>query len=159
MKFLIIGFLLLCVCPSICLSTGINDKEITYVKPGKKFINLFFNATEYHRRGELDKALDEYQKALEKSPSNTMILNCIGRIYWKKGELEKAISVYRRILDQSDDKKTERKARSSLGVIYMDQGNYMEALKELERCLDLEPSPARQMAYKTIINKCKAGTD
>ncbi len=158
-KFLIISFLLLCGCPSICLSTGINDKEITYVKPDKKFINHFFNATELHRKGDLSKAPDEYNKVLEYYPSNPMILNCIGRVYWQMGDSDRAVAIFQRILNESDNAQTEVKARSSLGVIYMNKGNYARALEELERCLDLEPELSRQIAYQTVINKCKEGTD
>ena len=151
---LLFSLLLLYVYPSICSASDKKDTILT--SRDKKFINHYFNATEFHRKGEFDRALNEYKKAYEYDTSNMMILNCIGRVHWKMGELKKAVDVYHQVLKQSSDSQAEAKARSSLGVIYMEQGRFENALKEMQICLDLEKEPARQMAYKTIINKCRA---
>ena len=154
--FLLVGFMLFFGHPATCFSTGIKDKDISVAKPDKEFIKHFFNATELHRKGKLDKALSEYNKAIEYDKSNLMILNSIGRIYWQKGQLNDAAAVFRQVLNKSENKDEEAKARSSLAVIYMDQNNCKKAMEELELCLDLEPEPARQMSYKIMINKCNA---
>ena len=151
---LLFSLLLLFIYPSIS-----DKKDTILTSRDKKFINHYFNATEFHRKGEFDRALNEYKKAYEYDTSNTIILNCIGRVYWKMGELKKAIDVYHQVLKQSDDSQAEAKARSSLGVIYMEQGRYEKALEEMQRCLDLEQEPVRQISYKTIINKCQAEID
>ncbi len=155
-KVLMFCLLLLCACPSICGASGIKDKDAAFGNPDKKFINHYFNATEFHRKGEFDKALDEYKKAMEYTPSNMMILNCMGRVYRKMGQFDEAAAIFRQILKKIDSRQAEAKARSSLGVIYMDQSKYEKALEEMERCLDLEPEPAGQMGYKSIINRCRA---
>lgn len=156
---LIIVFLFSFTFPSLCGASGLINNDSILISPQKKFINHYFNATEFHRRGELDKALEEYKKAYEYDSSNMMILNSIGRVYWKMGELEKAAAIYREVLNKSSSKDTEARARSSLGVIYMDQGNYEKALEELQRCLDLDPDSSKKVSYKTIINKCMAEID
>lgn len=156
---LITGFLLIFGSLPICSASDNKDNLLTITSQEKKFINHYFNATEFHRKGALDKALDEYKEAYKYGSSNKMILNCIGRVYWEKGELDEAVTVYRKVLDESHDRYTEVRARSSLGVVYMDQGKYEKALEELQRCLDLEPEYARQMSYKTVINKCRAEID
>lgn len=45
----------------------------------------------YHYRGWFEKALEEYRKAVERNPNNSMAINNIGAIYQEQGKLAEAV--------------------------------------------------------------------
>ena len=56
----------------------------------------------YHRRGELDQALEYYPKSMassfnvhgEGNPNMALLYNTIGNVYRKKGDVNKALEYY-----------------------------------------------------------------
>jgi len=50
----------------------------------------------YHYRGDYDRALEEYKKAVERNPNNSMAINNISAIFLEKGHLLEAIRWSRR---------------------------------------------------------------
>jgi tetratricopeptide (TPR) repeat protein len=125
----------------------------------QRFIDHYFSGTEYHRRGYLEKALNEYLKAKEISPENPSILACLGKLYWQKGEFDKAIKIYEKVLDLDKTKKVEVNTRSTLGIIYMELERYEDAISEFKECLTLDKKSNKEIFYRSSINKCKAALE
>ena len=74
----------------------------------------------------------------------------------KQGKLEEAAAEYRRLLDLAPK---SWEARSNLGVVYAQLGEYAEAVSEYHRALALRPAPQAVSAirYNLAVALYKAG--
>lgn len=97
------------------------------------------------RKGDYDKALEYYLKALLNHEQNDLskgkTLNNIGIIYKSLGEYEKALEYYKESLSIKEDLGLEKSISYSLhniGTLYKSMLNYGEALKYLNRSLELK---------------------
>ncbi|MCV3214532.1 CHAT domain-containing tetratricopeptide repeat protein [Plectonema radiosum NIES-515] len=90
-----------------------------------------------YRQGELQKALETFQRSLVlvangKPQDKANILNYIGQIYHSLGQDTKAISFYQQaiaILKQTGDRTNEGITLSKIGLSYQSLGQYSKALK------------------------------
>ena len=107
---------------------------LPYSQTPRVYVNL---GNIFARKGEFDKAIPLYKKALEIAPRQTEVYVNLGYIYnnrreYKKAEetLKKAISATPRSIN----------AHYNLAITYINTGRYEEALYEIEETLNLNPN-------------------
>ncbi len=93
-------------------------------------------AVYYHNRGEYDRAVDLYLRAIDLKPDYPMALLNLGNALYLRGEAEEAIRTYTELL-KLDPGNTS--ALSNLGSIYLDRNNYADALSSLQQAVNLAP--------------------
>jgi tetratricopeptide (TPR) repeat protein len=100
-----------------------------------------YNLGNTHRNlGELDKAIREYQIALELVPNLVEAHNNLGMVYYNQGRLEDAIKSYRTALQLNPKYLTTSRLIFNLALAYADQGRLEEAIREFQAVLRLEPN-------------------
>ncbi len=87
-------------------------------------ITIYNSALEKTNRGDLPKAITEYQKAIKMYPYFIEAYNNMGEIYSIMGKSDLAISIYNKALDIEKN----FKVLLNLGVEYYNAGNYNSAL-------------------------------
>jgi len=91
---------------------------------------------EYNKRGRIDEAISECNKALAINPYHVMAHVNLGASYVKKGRLDEAIAEYKRALVI---KPRYADAHYNLGIAYAKKGRLDEAIAEYRRALALKP--------------------
>lgn len=81
------------------------------------------SAQKYIQRGQLDKAIKEFQRILEEEPKDVRTLLKVGDLYSKKGERDKATETYLKVAD-----------------FYSDQGFFLKAVAVYKQILKVEPT-------------------
>jgi len=92
----------------------------------------------YLERGELDKAIDAYKKAVT-SPSGNIFAQPdynLGNIYRDRGETEEAVKEYKKAIEIDPNFPF---AYQNLAVIYVNRGDLDNAAKMLEKVKELRP--------------------
>ncbi|MBN2395666.1 MAG: tetratricopeptide repeat protein [Candidatus Atribacteria bacterium] len=110
-------------------------EEKTNIPSSYLFINLgnFFLGQELYQP-----ALEEYQKALEIDPSNTMAVINFSYALFKMGSFEEALSRLTQLT--SDKESTYPHAYYLMGVIYREQNEIEKAIEQYEKVIDLIPN-------------------
>lgn len=90
----------------------------------------------YLCQNKVDLALSEFNKALELDPDYFQYLNRKGNIYHIKGDIEEARAEFDKIL-QMEEQPAHFWARDWLGHLYLLEGKFEGAKKELQKSLDL----------------------
>lgn len=105
----------------------------------------FNMAVYYQRRGDIQAALEEYQKVIELSPYNAEVFSNMGVLYNQMGEFDKAVAVLHRAL-MIDPRYS--KAHNNLGLAYYQSGQNDQALEHLSRAVELDQ--ASRDAYNNL---------
>lgn len=95
----------------------------------------YFRGASLEKSGNIDKALEDYQKSIELKPDFILPVSRTGRIYAKKGDYEKAIEFYKKAVELGDRDTT---TYYNYGVCLMNLGNSEEAKDIFERLLSLD---------------------
>ena len=96
----------------------------------------------YQRSGDFLKALDQYNKVLEKDPLNAPVYNNVGLIHYSTKNTPEAIKAFRQAtyIDPKYDT-----AHNNLGLALQQAGQNAEAEREFERALQLNAKNAAAM--------------
>jgi tetratricopeptide (TPR) repeat protein/TolB-like protein len=87
-------------------------------------------------KGEVDGAVNSYQKALVYNPANPRVYMSLGKIYYtEKGLYYESVNAYKKAIDL-DPQSVE--ARMGLGEVYEDKGLYREAIDEYKKVIELD---------------------
>ena len=93
----------------------------------------------YKKKGELDRAISEYKKAIELDPRYLEARMNLGIAHANKGMVDEAISELKRALTHSPN---FVEAHINLGVIYGNNGKLDEAVSEFKHAIAIEPNHA-----------------
>jgi len=146
-------------------ATGLNkrgnyDQAIAILEPHKKDKKnqspLFFNelGIAYRNKGDLEKALEAYQRAYALEPQNPeitpVLLNNLGYTYFLKKDYPKAIEQYEKAITMAPRFK---EAHSNLSLAFYQQGRNEEALREIDVVLKLDPNHEAARKFRDRIRK------
>ena len=87
---------------------------------------LFYQGLEFFDRGEWDKAVSVFQRALDKDPELASAHNNLGILFKKKGQVEQALSHYRKAVDLVP---ASAEIYNNLGILLREMGRFQEAEK------------------------------
>jgi Tfp pilus assembly protein PilF len=90
----------------------------------------------YQKRGILDKAEEEYRKAIQIRPAFPAIHNDYGTILWKQGNYEKAEEEFKRTIELDPG---EPAPYVNLGKLYAETGKAELGIHEIESVIKIRP--------------------
>jgi tetratricopeptide (TPR) repeat protein len=100
-------------------------------------------------KGDVDGAINAYQRALSFNAGNPKVHVSLGKIYYgEKGLYYESVSAYKRAIDL-DPRSIE--ARMGLGEVYEEKGLYKEAIEEYRRVIESEPSHAEALYNLALV--------
>ncbi len=107
-------------------------------------------ALAYAAKRDYDRAIADYDKAIELDPANALAYNNRGRAYADKGDHDRAIADYDKAI-QLDPKFAQRLQRR--GNAYFAKGDYDRAIADYDEAIKLDPKYAfayhnRALAYR-----------
>ena len=94
---------------------------------------------EYAFKGQLDRAIPEYQTALQLAPDYADAHNNLGAAYASQGQQDRAIAEYQTALRLNSD---SAETHYNLGAAYASQGQLDRAIAEYQTALRLKPDYA-----------------
>ena len=86
--------------------------------------------------GGLDKAIEEFNKAIDLNPRNAEAWNGRGVAYRAKGELDRAIEDHSKAIDLNPD---FAQAWNNRGIAYRDKGELKKAIEDHSKAIGLDP--------------------
>ncbi len=89
----------------------------------------------YGDKGEYDRAIEDYNKAIELDPKYWESYMNLGFIYLKKGEYARALENYNKTVEINPDSLSY----NNRGFVYFDTKEYESALKDFEKAATLNP--------------------
>ena len=98
----------------------------------------------YISKGEVSRAVDQFQQTLKIRPKDCTALNNLGNIYKARGSWEKARTAYETCLAADPEYAT---AHNNLGLVYVHSGDLRQARERFETAAALDP-----MAHNTQLN-------
>ncbi|MFN3813136.1 MAG: tetratricopeptide repeat protein [Aquificaceae bacterium] len=101
----------------------------------------------YEKKGELDLAKGEYQKAIKKDKSFWVAYYNLGNIYAKEGNYKKAQESYRRALDINPE---DPDTLNNLAYVLFKQGKKEEALVLIKKAINMEDKKEYRNTLKEI---------
>ncbi len=116
----------------------------------------------YDDKGEYDRAIADYDKAIELKPNNPVAYNNRGNAYSSKREYDRAIADYSKAIEL--DPKLAAASYNGRGGAYADQEDYNSALPDLNKAIELDPKYAfayynRGKTYEALARRDEAIAD
>ncbi len=100
-------------------------------------------------KGDVDGAINAYQRALTFNTANPRVHVSLGKIYYgEKGLYYESVNAYKRAIDL-DPRSVE--ARMGLGEVYEDKGLYKEAIEEYRRVIEADSSHAEALYNLALV--------
>jgi Flp pilus assembly protein TadD len=103
---------------------------------------FFYRGNGYFYKEEVDRAIADYDRAIELEPDYALAYNNRGVAYDDKGEVDRAIADYDRAIELKPDYAA---AYNNRGVAYIHKGEVDRAIADFDRAIELEPDYA--LAY------------
>ncbi|MDP2736776.1 MAG: tetratricopeptide repeat protein [bacterium] len=120
---------------------------------------LFSQAEELKKHGDLDEAEKKYIEIIGLDSKNLKAFKELGQIYFEKKEFEEAKQTFEHILKLKEDDEDIYDIYFNLAEIYQAMGKLPEAVRSLKKALKIEPANPRYldtMLEISIIIKDKA---
>jgi tetratricopeptide (TPR) repeat protein len=102
----------------------------------KKF---YEEARKYEGEGNLEKAIEFYQKAFENSQNISFkktILELLGQVYRAMKRYEDALQIYQKYLELASTPFEEVRGKTAIAYIYVYKGKYSKGLQILEKIIE-----------------------
>lgn len=103
---------------------------------GEEVRSLLVLGDQLSQKGQLNSAVMEYKKAIEREPDNGVALARLARIYVTTQKIESAEDLLKRAMEKNPAYST---AFVLMGTIYFDDGRYEEAQQVLQQALEINP--------------------
>lgn len=136
---------------------GISDFDAVLRINSKDVLAYYNRGLTYHKKGELEQAISDYNKALELNPKLIEAYGNRANAYQEKGDLDSAISDLTKAIEltpgntifyySAGARVKAVKAENpycainyyNRGNIYSQKGNFLEAILDYERALQIKP--------------------
>ena len=103
----------------------------------------------HFRNGDVNKAKQYYDQALELNPTLVYTHNELGKLYMSLGRAREAISEFKIAINGFP---TYEEAHFNLGVAYLKQGNNLSACHSFRRVIEISPASKLGINAKNYIN-------
>jgi tetratricopeptide (TPR) repeat protein len=100
----------------------------------------------YGKKGEYDKAITSYKKAIEINTIHDEAYNNMGIAYRNKGEYDKAIASYEKAIKINPEK--DEAYYNNMGIVYSNKGKYDKAIASYEKAIEINPE--KDEAYNNM---------
>ena len=100
-------------------------------------LTQFNLGVELHRKGEILKAIEAYEKVLHLDPSYIEASNNLGLIYQEIGDFDKAFQIYQRAIEINP---RYEKTWNNLGILLLLRERYEESSQALQKALTINPN-------------------
>ncbi|MHC4123289.1 MAG: tetratricopeptide repeat protein [Planctomycetota bacterium] len=97
--------------------------------------NNFANAL--RKKGDLDKAIEYFNKALSINPDDTKALKNLGAILLKQGRFDPAIKCFNKLIEANIELYD---VYNNLGICYSNKGKYDLAIQNFQKALQISPN-------------------
>ncbi len=104
----------------------------------------FWNDIDMKRVNE---QLDYYKEAVRKDPANLQNRIVLGYTYYLKGDNDEAIKQFDYVLEQD---KNYYDAHYNIGLVFLDEERYNDALIEFEKCVKIAPKDYKGFVQQGI---------
>lgn len=91
----------------------------------------------YARQGDLNKAAEEFKKAIEINPNYADAYHNLGNTYQQMGQTESAIENYQKALEINPN---IWQSYQNLAAIYFNAGDFSKALENIKKALEINPN-------------------
>lgn len=95
-----------------------------------------------YKRGEFNKSLPEYQKALEQSPNDPVANYNFGNALFRNNNFEKSAEAYDKAIEATSDNVYKERSYYNKGVSYSKQKKLLESIEAYKEALKLDPNDA-----------------
>ena len=103
----------------------------------------------YFRKGDVNKAKQYYDKALEINPAYVYTHNEIGKLYMSIGREDDAVLQFKQAISGYPE---YDEAHYNLGVVYLKQGNNLLACHQFNKVVELVPNSELGLNSKKYLN-------
>jgi len=117
---------------------GINEQELLdRVKANSKDVDALIKlGTVYQNQGQIDKAIEQFKKAIEIDPNSMLAHSNLAYIYEGQGKIDEAIAEFKELLRIKPD---FPQIHVGIGLLYDSQGKTDEAIAEMKKAIQLDP--------------------
>ena len=99
----------------------------------------FRQGNKYAQAGEFEKAIVEFEAALQIDPDNVSARSNLGVVYYNLGRLDEAIQQYQEAIARAP---SDADIHSNLAAAFVQKGQLDKALQEYESAVDINPELA-----------------
>lgn len=148
-----------CSTKAIELLSKLVKRDPDYVE---NYASTYYNrGTAYSNKGEYDKAIKDYNKAIELNPDFAGAYNNRGFAYYHQSDYDKAIENYNTAIELNPD---DVGAYNNRGAAYANVGNYKKTIEDFTKAIELNPDSHeayynRGLAYTEKGDSDKASKD
>ncbi|MGB9596924.1 MAG: tetratricopeptide repeat protein, partial [Candidatus Poribacteria bacterium] len=117
---------------------GMSEQELLdRVKANNKDVDALIKlGTVYQNQGQIDKAIEQFKKAIEIDPDSMLAHSNLAYIYEGQGKLDEAIAEFKELLRIKPD---FPQIHVGLGLLYDAQGKVDDAIVEMNKAIQLDP--------------------
>ncbi len=101
-------------------------------------------ALKYYEEGNIDKAIGNFNRAIEIYRDCSDAYYNLGNIFLKKGNIEQAIQYFIEAVTNEKNNQKKSKFLNTLGVTYLKSGDFKSAFTEFRKAAEVNPSCEKQ---------------
>jgi len=120
------------------------------MRPHRKAAPFHYRGDAYKDSGDIERALADYNKAIEIDPGYAKAYNNRGNLYKQTGDLQRAITDYNKVI-AIDPMPAD--AYNNRGNVYMDLGDMQKALADYNKAIELNASLTGVYANRARVHK------
>ena len=110
---------------------------------------FYFSGLINYRLNQLEQALGNFQKALDKNPEHIPSRLMVAQTLLKQGRIDDCIIEAEKVLSRNP---ANGQAHNLLGSAYLAKGQYDRAMEELNKAIEIDPSLASAYLKKGLFN-------